>query len=179
MARRAIKQVVTVFKLRMDRRVLELSVRKEHRNGDKPTSAARFFYFFIQTFSVPGPNLPVSRLTGPLRKSVLESALPMAGRDQSALRKLVWICLGVFSSSFVLMMVFFYPFKHPLQQELGRSAVVIEPILFLQPFLGIWMLYQAIRYEAKPLRYVLLIAFVPLAYVWYYVERYRPRKLSA
>jgi hypothetical protein len=41
------------------------------------------------------------------------------------------------------------------------------------------MLYQAIRYEAKPLRYVLLVAFVPFSCVWYYVERYRPRKLSS
>jgi hypothetical protein len=66
------------------------------------------------------------------------------------------------------MMVSFYPFKHPLQQELGRSAVVVEPILALQPFFAIWMLYQAIRYEAKPQRYVLLAAFVPFSCVWYY-----------
>ena len=76
-------------------------------------------------------------------------------------------------------MVFFYPFKHPLSQELGRSAVVIEPLLALQPIFALWMLYQAIRYEAKPLWYVVLGAFVPFSYVWYYVERYRPRKLSA
>lgn len=103
----------------------------------------------------------------------------MVGREQSAPRKLVWTCLGVLSFLLGLMMVFFYPFKHPLQQELGRSAVVIEPILVLQPFFGIWMFYQAIRYEAKPLRYVLLAAFVPCSYVWYYVEKYRPRRLPA
>jgi hypothetical protein len=100
----------------------------------------------------------------------------MAGRDQSTTRDSVWFGLGVLSFSLGLMMVFFYPFKHPLQQELGRSAVVIEPLLVLQPFFGIWMLYQAIRYEAKPLRYAFLAAFVPFSYVWYYVERYRPRK---
>ena len=76
-------------------------------------------------------------------------------------------------------MAFFYPFKHPLQQELGRSAVVVVPIFSLQPFFGFWMLYQAIRYEAKPLWYVLLAAFVPFASIWYYFERYRPRKRSA
>lgn len=75
-------------------------------------------------------------------------------------------------------MVFFYPFKHPFQQELGRSAVVIMPILMVQPLFGLWMLYQAIRYEAKPLWYALLVACVPFAYVWYFVERYRPRKLG-
>ena len=110
---------------------------------------------------------------------MVESNLAESMVEQSMRRKVLWICLGVLSTSFGLMMVFFYPFKHPLQQELGRSAVVVEPILALQPFFGIWMLYQAIRYEAKPLRYVLLVAFVPLSCVWYYVERYRPRKLSS
>jgi hypothetical protein len=77
------------------------------------------------------------------------------------------------------MMVFFYPFKQPFLQELGRSAVVVMPILTVQPLFGLWMLYQAIRHEAKPWWYGLLAALVPFSYVWYCVERYRPRKLSA
>jgi len=109
---------------------------------------------------------------------MIESNLAEFMIEQSIRRKALWICLGILSTSFGLMMVFFYPFKHPLQQELGRSAVVVESILALQSFFGIWMLYQAIRYEAKPLRYLLLAAFVPFSCVWYYVERYRPRKLS-
>ena len=94
------------------------------------------------------------------------------------MRRLVWICLGVLSFTFVLRMVFFYPFKHPFIEELGRATVVIMPILFLQPFFGMWMLYQAIRYEAKPLPYVFLVAFVPFSYIWYYIERVRRRKLA-
>jgi hypothetical protein len=109
---------------------------------------------------------------------MIESNLAESMIEQSMRRKVLWICLGILSTSLVLMMVFFYPFKHPLQQELGRSAVVVEPILALPSFFTIWMLYQAIRYEANPLRYVLLAAFVPFSCVWYYVERYRPRKLS-
>jgi len=101
----------------------------------------------------------------------------MVSRNESVNRKLVWVCLGILSFSLGMMMVLFYPFKHPLLQELGRSAVVVMPILMVQPFLGSWMVYQAIRHEAKPLWYVLLAASVPFAYVWYYVERYRPRKL--
>jgi hypothetical protein len=88
----------------------------------------------------------------------------------------VWICLGILSCAFVLTMVFFYPFKHPFIEEIGRASVVVVPILFLQPICGMWMLYQAIRYEAKPLPYILLVAFVPFSYVWYYFERVRPRK---
>lgn len=91
------------------------------------------------------------------------------------MKRLVWICLGTLSFAFGLTMVFFYPFKHPFIVEIGRAWIVIMPILLLQPVFGIWMLYQAIRYEVKPLPYVLLIAFVPFSYVWYYVERVRPR----
>jgi hypothetical protein len=84
--------------------------------------------------------------------------------------------LGILSFAFGLTMVFFYPFKHPFMEEIGRAAVVIMPILFLQPICGMWMLYQAIRHEAKLLPYVFLVAFVPFSYVWYYIERVRPRK---
>ncbi len=38
------------------------------------------------------------------------------------------------------------------------------------------MLYMAIRYEKHPLPMVLL-AFVPFAFFWYYFERVRPGKL--
>ena len=91
-------------------------------------------------------------------------------------KRLVWICLGVLSIAFGVTMVFLYPFTHPFLEELGRAAVVIMPILVLQPFGGIWMLYQAIRYEAKPLPYLFLIAFVPFSYIWYYIEKVKPRK---
>jgi hypothetical protein len=94
-------------------------------------------------------------------------------------KRLVWICLGILSFAFGLTMVFFYPFKHPFIVEIGRAAAVIMPVLFLQPFCGIWMLYQVIRYEAKPLPYVILVAFVPFSYVWYYIERVRPRNRLA
>jgi hypothetical protein len=73
-------------------------------------------------------------------------------------------------------MVFFYPFKHPFHEELGRAAVVIEPIMMLQPFCALWMVYQAVRHEAKPSSYIVLAIFVPFAYVWYYIERFRLRK---
>jgi hypothetical protein len=39
----------------------------------------------------------------------------------------------------------------------------------------LWMVYQAIRYEIRPLRFVLL-AFVPLSFIWYYNERYSRRR---
>ena len=96
--------------------------------------------------------------------------------EEYAVKRLVWICLGVLSFAFVLTMVFFYPFKHPFIEEIGRAAFVIMPILFVQPICGMWMLYQVIRNEAKPMPYILLVAFVPFSYIWYYMERVRKRR---
>jgi len=45
------------------------------------------------------------------------------------------------------------------------------------PIGGFWMIYRAVRYEEKPVLYILL-AFVPLAFVWYYFERVRPLRLQ-
>ena len=54
-------------------------------------------------------------------------------------------------------------------------------ILFLVfgfgPVGGFWMMYMAIRYEARPFRY-LLLAFVPYYFIGYYFERIRGRNLS-
>ena len=38
-----------------------------------------------------------------------------------------------------------------------------------------WMMYQAIRYEQKVLKYV-AYSLVPFLFIWYYQERYRNRK---
>jgi hypothetical protein len=49
--------------------------------------------------------------------------------------------------------------------------------LFAIPPLGaFWMMYVSIRHEKSPLPMVLL-AFVPFTFVWYYFERVRAGKL--
>lgn len=90
-------------------------------------------------------------------------------------KRLVWICLGILSFALAMTMVFFYPFNHPFNQELGSASVVILPLLALQSLFGLWMLYQVIRYEANRLPFIFLAAFVPFSCIWYYVERVRPR----
>lgn len=40
---------------------------------------------------------------------------------------------------------------------------------------ALWMLYQAIRYEIRPWRFILL-SFLPFSFVWYYFERYSRRR---
>jgi hypothetical protein len=50
-------------------------------------------------------------------------------------------------------------------------------VLFTLPSVGaFWMMYMAIRYEKKPVGYIVL-AFVPFTFLWYYFERVRPGAL--
>jgi hypothetical protein len=49
-------------------------------------------------------------------------------------------------------------------------------LLFVVPNIGtIWMLYISIRFERRPLPFVLL-AFIPYAFLWYYFQRVRCKK---
>jgi len=50
------------------------------------------------------------------------------------------------------------------------------PVLSFVSWIGfLWMLYQVIRYEIHPWRFILL-SFLPFSFVWYYYERYRRRE---
>jgi len=40
------------------------------------------------------------------------------------------------------------------------------------------MMYMSIRYEKKPLPFVLLALLIPFTFLWYYFERVRPGKLG-
>jgi hypothetical protein len=59
-----------------------------------------------------------------------------------------------------------------------RSASFTDGVFSLVSFASeigtLWMAYQAIRYEIRPLRFVLL-SFLPLSFFWYYFERYSRR----
>ena len=79
---------------------------------------------------------------------------------------------------FALTMAYFYPFHRPLYDELGGAKYIVAPILTLQPFGAMWMLYHSIRHESKPLLYILLAVFVPFACIWYYMEKARPRRVA-
>jgi hypothetical protein len=54
-----------------------------------------------------------------------------------------------------------------------QGVVFLLIALFATPNIGaIWMMYTAVRNEAKPLPFVAL-AFIPFSFLWYYFERYR------
>jgi apolipoprotein N-acyltransferase len=63
----------------------------------------------------------------------------------------------------------------PDSNPLILSAFVA--LFFVAPLGAFWMMYMAIRYEKHPLPMVLLAAFIPFTFLWYYAERVRPRKL--
>ena len=50
-------------------------------------------------------------------------------------------------------------------------------VLFgISPLGAFWMMYMAIRYEKNPFSLILL-AFIPFTFLWYYFERVRPSKV--
>jgi hypothetical protein len=63
---------------------------------------------------------------------------------------------------------------------IARSGPNVNPLLMMvfvaifavPPLGGFWMMYQAIRYEKEPFPLVLL-AFIPYTFLWYYFERVR------
>jgi len=54
-------------------------------------------------------------------------------------------------------------------------AVAFSLGIFVVDLGALWMLYQAIRYEVRPLSYC-LIALFPFTFIWYYIERYSQRR---
>jgi hypothetical protein len=53
--------------------------------------------------------------------------------------------------------------------------IVVFLIYAVGPLGAFWMLYMAIRYERHPLPMILL-AFLPYSFLWYYFERVHPKK---
>jgi hypothetical protein len=95
------------------------------------------------------------------------------------IKRALWLSAGAASIAITWAIVI-YPYGHTLNDDqLTRLIIVAAPIWVLQPFGSLWMLYQAVRHEAKPFFYVLLTLFVPFAFVWYYVERVRPGKQTS
>jgi hypothetical protein len=82
-----------------------------------------------------------------------------------------WICSGALLLALFLGLII-YPYAVSITAaDLTKVAFLVEAMFMLQLACAMWMVYQALRYESKPLPYVLLALFVPFAAVWYYLER--------
>lgn len=74
--------------------------------------------------------------------------------------------------------LFFLSTPLGVRSDLWTFVVALVAIAaYISQFGTDWMLYQAVRYEVRPFRFVLL-AFLSLAFVWYYVERYAKRRTA-
>jgi hypothetical protein len=83
---------------------------------------------------------------------------------------LLWILLGLAVTGIAFFMVIspWFP-RNPVIESLVF-------VFFSAPSVGaFWMLYVAIRNERHPLP-IILLAFLPYTFLWYYFERVRPGK---
>jgi hypothetical protein len=91
-------------------------------------------------------------------------------QPKSTSRTLVWFAptVGFYVLIFILM-------ASPIA---AKNNIVffwlVFAYCFTSPFGSFWMLYQSIRFESSPLKYVIL-SFLPYAFLWYYFERVRNR----
>jgi hypothetical protein len=80
--------------------------------------------------------------------------------------------------AYFAILVFVYIFLEAPSESSFHSVSFVDGVVSLVSFASeigtLWMSYQAIRYEIRPFRFVLL-AFLPLSFVWYYYERYLRR----
>lgn len=91
------------------------------------------------------------------------------------MKRIGWFCLLFFPSVFI-MAIIFYPWKFPLEgTALGSIAMFVGSCVFVSQFGNFWMAYQAIRYEERPLPYILLF-LVPFSFIYYYFERVKCKK---
>ena len=82
-----------------------------------------------------------------------------------------WTYLGTLLLAFFLGLTV-YPYVVSITAaELSKAAYFVGAMFMLQLACAMWMGYQALRYESKPLPFLLLALFVPFAAVWYYLER--------
>ena len=75
----------------------------------------------------------------------------------------------------LLLLILISQWRHipePLDVFFTTVAAIV---MFLSNFGTLWMIYQALRYEVRPLRFVIL-SFLPLSFIWYYHERYKRRR---
>ena len=85
---------------------------------------------------------------------------------------LIPVLLGV-----VFEVIFFVPFvTADTINHHKEILVLLIPLCLVAPIGGWWAIYQVIRYEEHPWRYILVLLLLgPLGFSWYYFERHRER----
>jgi hypothetical protein len=92
-------------------------------------------------------------------------------KGRESLYWMVPVALGL-----VLEIAFFVPLVGPDTLNRHRFLLAfVVPFCFVAPLGGWWAIYQCIRNEKHPARYIAVVVLVPLGFSWYYFERYRQR----
>lgn len=119
-------------------------------------------------------------------REISESALPESGAgprvallqdDPVRSYRLLWLVSGPAAVA-VLFMLLIGPYDLP--NAVFFALTEILPLVIAIGNVGaIWMIYQAIRYEVRPLHFVLIALFLPLSSIWYFFERFAKRRGAA
>ena len=99
-----------------------------------------------------------------------QRGLSCTRRELNIMKMFLWILFGLFVTGIAFWMITVpgVP-KNPL------LMLLVVVVFAVPPFGAFWMLYVSIRHEKHPLP-MMLLAFVPYAFLWYYLERVRPGK---
>ena len=91
--------------------------------------------------------------------------------------KTVAVVFGVLWTAFAACIMFYL-----VNFQTGPvHPLVLIPLSLVAstPALGaVWMVMQSLKFERHPQRYILIAMFVPFAFVWYYLERGKGRRLQ-
>jgi hypothetical protein len=87
------------------------------------------------------------------------------------MKTFLWVCLGMVVTGFAFWIVTTTE-TIPLRP---LPIVGLALVFAVSPIGTFWMMYMAVRYEKRPLPY-LLLAFIPYFFLGYYFERVRGRR---
>ena len=87
-------------------------------------------------------------------------------------RLFCWITMGLTIAALALWVIS----THGTSQN-PLLIVLVIAVFGIAPIGAFWMMYVAIRYEDRPFP-IIMMAFVPYSFLWYYFEFVKPGKLK-
>jgi hypothetical protein len=88
--------------------------------------------------------------------------------------KLAWMLPIAYGFSIVAIILSSWRFPDLLSRH--SVQLFVAPACIVAPIGGWWAIYQCVRYERNPGRYLMIVMFIPFGFAWYYFERYRPHR---
>lgn len=98
-----------------------------------------------------------------------ETMSPLPARNHSRSETLVWL-IPILVASAVFLAICLKPTAF-MKDRVFFPLLIIYGLI--APVGGFWAIYQSIRYEKHPWKYVAIVVFIPFGFLWYLFERYR------